>query len=67
MWLYVVLVLWTPDEITIWEAFITLFTFPLLVVNSYLVKNNFFLKKSDQDEEQEENEEDPEKMSNLNR
>ena len=40
---------WTPDEVTIWEALITLLAFPLLVVNSYLVKR-YLSSNDDQDD-----------------
>jgi hypothetical protein len=42
--MYIVLVVFTPDQITIWEAVITLLSFPVLVVNSYMAEMNFFLK-----------------------
>ena len=44
LWMYIVLVVFTPDEVTIWEAVITLLSFPVLVVNSYMAEMNFFLK-----------------------
>lgn len=61
LWLYVVLVLISPNEVTIWEAFVTLLAFPVLVMNSYMAEKNFFMKKSKkeqatEDEEKEFNE-----------
>lgn len=44
IWLYIVLVIFTPDEVTLWEAVITFLAFPILVVNSYMAEKNFFLK-----------------------
>lgn len=50
--MYIVLVVFTPDEVTIWEAIITLLSFPVLVVNSYMAEMNFFLKPSKEDLEE---------------
>ena len=44
IWLFIVLVLITPNEVTLWEAVITLLCFPLLVCNAYMAEKNFFLK-----------------------
>ena len=52
LWMYIVLVVFTPDEVTIWEAIITLLSFPVLVVNSYMAEMNFFLKPSKEDLEE---------------
>jgi solute carrier family 8 (sodium/calcium exchanger) len=43
IWLFIVLVVFTPNEITVWEAVITFLCFPLLVVNSYMVEKNCFI------------------------
>ena len=48
-----VLVVISPNEIEIWEAVVTLISFPVLVVNSYLVEKNCFLKKAEEEEEPE--------------
>jgi Ca2+/Na+ antiporter len=37
VWLVVVLELWTPDEVTVFEALLTLLCFPLLVYVSYKI------------------------------
>lgn len=55
LWLYVVLVLISPNEVTIWEAVITLLSFPILVVNSYMAEKNFFFKVKEKDVEEEQN------------
>lgn len=53
IWLYIILVLITPNEVTLWEAVITFLSFPFLVAQSFLTEKNFFLKskKTDIDEE----------------
>jgi solute carrier family 8 (sodium/calcium exchanger) len=51
IWLFLVLVVITPNQVTLWEAIVTLLCFPLLVVNSYMAEKNFFLKTSDVEEE----------------
>ena len=51
LWLYISLVLITPDEITLWEAIVTFLSFPVLVVNSYMAEKNFFMKVKAEDEE----------------
>lgn len=52
LWLYITLVLITPDEVTLWEAIITFLCFPVVVVNSYMAEKNFFIKKKGKDEEE---------------
>ena len=42
LWLYIVLVVISPNEVTLWEAVITFLSFPVLVVNSYMAEKNFF-------------------------
>jgi hypothetical protein len=49
--LFLVLVVFSPDEITLWEAVITLMSFPILVMNSYMAEKNFFLKVQEEDVE----------------
>lgn len=52
IWLFLVLVVITPNEVTLWEACITLLCFPVLVINSYMAEKNFFIgNKSDADVE----------------
>ena len=46
LWLYIVLVLISPNEVTVWEAIVTLLAFPILVMNSYMAEKNFFMKKT---------------------
>lgn len=55
LWLFIVLVVISPNEVTLWEAVITLLSFPVLVVTSYMAEKNFFLKKSDKEEEEMQN------------
>lgn len=51
IWLFLVLVVITPNEVTLWEAIITLLCFPLLVINAYMAEKNFFMStKSSQEE-----------------
>jgi hypothetical protein len=45
LWMYAALVIFTPDEVTVWEAIITLLSCPLLVVHAYMQEKNFFFKK----------------------
>ena len=45
IWLLFILVVVTPDVIDLWEALVTFVCFPLLVVTSYLMEKNFFIKK----------------------
>ncbi len=44
IWLYLVLVIISPNEVTLWEAIVTLLCFPFLVVTSYMAEKNFFFK-----------------------
>ena len=41
---------------TVWEAFLTLLAFPILVMNSYMAEKNFFMKKKEKGTEEEEKE-----------
>jgi len=42
LWLYIVLVVMTPNEVTLMEAMVTLMLFPLLVIVSYCQDVNWF-------------------------
>jgi solute carrier family 8 (sodium/calcium exchanger) len=53
IWLFIVLVVITPNEVTIWEAVITFLSFPVLVVNSYMAEKNFFFKMKEKEIEEE--------------
>jgi hypothetical protein len=64
--MYLVLVIFSPDEVTIWEAIITLLSFPVLVVNSYMAEMNFFLKPSKEDLDEVLNLSEMCKITNLN-
>ena len=48
IWLYLVIVVISPNEIEIWEAVVTLVCFPILVVNSYVVEK-YFSKAEDEE------------------
>lgn len=45
IWLILILVVITPDYVDMWEAFLTLLMFPIMVLLSYLADKNFFAKK----------------------
>ncbi len=62
LWLYIVLVIFTPDVVTLWEAVITFLAFPVLVLQSYMTEKNFFMEKSSKEEEEEA---DIQKLSDL--
>ncbi len=64
--MYLVLVIFSPDEVTIWEAIITLLSFTVLVVNSYMAEMNFFLKPSKEDLDEVLNLSEMCKITNLN-
>ena len=53
IWLYIVLVLITPNEVTVWEAVITFLSFPFLVLQSFMTEKNFFLKSKKEDVDEE--------------
>jgi len=55
IWLYIVLVIISPDEVTLWEAVITFLAFPILVVNSYMAEKNFFFASREKEYEEEVN------------
>lgn len=54
IWLFIVLVVITPNEVTLWEAVITLLCFPLLVIHAYMAEKNFFIKSKDSNNESDE-------------
>lgn len=51
IWLFLVLVVISPNEVTLWEAVITLLCFPLLVINAYMAEKNFFISSKNEAEE----------------
>lgn len=51
IWLFLVLVVISPNEVTLWEAVVTLLCFPLLVVHAYMAEKNFFFKTKNEAEE----------------
>ena len=53
LWLFIVLVVITPNEVTIWEAVVTFMSFPTLVIHSYIAEKNFFIKKKQSSELEE--------------
>ena len=52
LWLFIVLVVFSPNEVTLWEAVITFLSFPVLVVTSYMAEKNFFLPSKMEEEVQ---------------
>ena len=65
LWLYICLVLISPNEVTVWEAFITLLAFPVLVMNSYMAEKNFFMKKSKQEQATEDEEKEFNELNDM--
>jgi len=56
-WLYVCLAIWTPNEVTIIEAWLTLAFFLILVILAFAAdKFNEFKKKRNMTQEEKENE-----------
>ena len=53
IWLYIILVIFTPNVVTLWEAVITLLSFPVLVANSYMAEKNFFIPSRKEEEMQQ--------------
>ncbi|XP_022249769.1 sodium/calcium exchanger 3-like [Limulus polyphemus] len=45
IWLLIILVAVTPNEVELWEALVTLFFFPGLVALAFLADKNFFMGK----------------------
>ncbi|XP_024543906.1 magnesium/proton exchanger 1 isoform X2 [Selaginella moellendorffii] len=41
VWLFLILEIWTPNEITLWEAVLTVAQFPLLVLHAYVQDRNW--------------------------
>ena len=51
IWLVIVLVVISPNKVEIWEAFMTLAMFPILVILAYVTDQNCFRKEeSDKDD-----------------
>ena len=46
VWLIVVLVIITPNQVDLWEAILTFLFFPLLVLTAYAADKNFFRKST---------------------
>lgn len=44
-WLYLVLVVISPNVVSLWEAILTLLFFPLVVLNSYAAEKDFWMPK----------------------
>lgn len=42
VWLIIILIVWTPDVVTITEAVITLLCFPVLVMLAYAADKGYF-------------------------
>ena len=61
IWLFLVLVVISPNEVTLWEAIVTLLCFPLLVIHAYMAEKDFFVKRKESAPGGEEDE----KMYNL--
>lgn len=45
IWLVIVLVVISPNEVEVWEAFMTLAMFPILVILAYVTDQNCFRKE----------------------
>lgn len=52
VWLIIVLIVWTPNIVTIEEAVLTLLMFPALILVAYLADRGFCLKKKELEHEQ---------------
>jgi solute carrier family 8 (sodium/calcium exchanger) len=63
LWLWIVFVAWTPDEITYAEAWITTLMFPLLVVVAYAADRGLFSFRSKGDEDVEAGDEGRDRVS----
>lgn len=48
IWMAIVLMVSSPDEVEIWEAIVTLIFFPLLILVAYLADRNFCLGKKEE-------------------
>ena len=46
IWLIIILVWISPDEVELWEAIVTFAMFPVLVILAYMADCDFFMKKS---------------------
>jgi hypothetical protein len=49
------LVVITPNVVDLWEAVITLLSFPVLVLHSYMTEKNFFLSSAKEEEDEGQN------------
>nr|XP_022318976.1 sodium/calcium exchanger 3-like isoform X4 [Crassostrea virginica] len=50
VWLIIILMVNTPDFVDLWEAVVTLFMFPILVILAYILDKNYFGSASVDDE-----------------
>ena len=55
LWLFIVLVVISPNVVDLWEAVITLLSFPVLVLHSYMAEKNFFLSSAKEEEDEGQN------------
>jgi solute carrier family 8 (sodium/calcium exchanger) len=55
LWLFIVLVVISPNVVDLWEAVITLLSFPVLVLHSYMAEKNFFMKVKAENEDEGQN------------
>ena len=53
IWLFLILVVISPNVVTLWEAIITLLCFPLLAINSYMTEKYFYHKPKEISAEEE--------------
>jgi Ca2+/Na+ antiporter len=63
VWMFLVLVVISPNQVEIWEAFVTLSLFPVFVFNSYVVDKYFSKDNYDEENNKERN---VEKANNKN-
>ena len=65
IWMVIVLVSHTPNQIDLWEAILTLAFFPIMVVLAYIADQNCFRKELDEEEEGDEESAQPLGYGNL--
>ena len=53
VWLIFILLIWTPDYVTLWEAILTFLFFPMMVIIAYIADRDFCGKKKVDDSEVE--------------
>ena len=53
VWLIFILLIWSPDYVTLWEAILTFLFFPILVIMAYIADRDFCGKKKVDDSEVE--------------